>query len=138
MIARAFREAALLALLAAIPAAVTGVQQLKTRQEAPLAEGEVRVAEAKGWGESAVWVDARSRAKYEVRHIPRAVLLNEEEWDALVPDFLDVWSPEKKIVVYGDRVGDAAATIALRLREDLKVENVSVLQGGFEAWRRPQ
>ncbi len=138
MIVRALREAGWLVLLAALPAVVSGVVHLRPRTEPPLVEGEVRVREARAWGEGVLWVDARSRAKFDVRHIPRAVLLNEAEWEVLVPEFLEAWSPEKKIVVYGERTGDAAETIALRLREELKVEHVWVLQGGFEAWRRPQ
>lgn len=134
MIARALREAGLLLLLAAIPATVMGVWQLKTKKEEALEPGEVLVAEAKRWATEKVWVDARSRAKFERKKVPGAVLLNSEEWDELVPKFLDAWAPDKAVIVYGDRESDAAATIALRLREELKIENVWVLHGGFDEW----
>ena len=138
MIARALREAGLLLVLAAIPATVIGVWQLKVNpeRETALEPGEVRAAEAKGWATDKVWVDARSRAKFEHKKVPGAVLLNSEEWEELVPKFLDAWAPDKAVIVYGDREGDAAATIAFRLREELKIGNVWVLHGGFEEWSR--
>jgi rhodanese-related sulfurtransferase len=136
VIPRALREALLLCALAAAPAAITGYRELKHRPDAPLASGEVKLSEAWTWGEKAVWIDARSRAKFEHRKIPGSLLLNAEEWDALVTKFLDEWDPEKTVVVYGDRGADNAQTVALRLREELKIPNVWVLQGGFEEWTR--
>lgn len=123
-------------LLAAIPATVMGVWQLKwdPKKESALEPGEVRASEADAWAIDKVWVDARSRAKFERRKVPGAVLLNSEEWDELVPKFLDAWGPDKAVIVYGDREGDAAASIALRLREELKIENVWVMHGGFDEW----
>ena len=136
MIARTLRETGLLLLLAAIPATVTGFWQLKSKKESVLEPGEVHATEAKNWATDKVWVDARSRSKFERRKVPGAVLLNSEEWDELVPKFLDAWGPEKAIIVYGDREGDAAASIAHRLREELKIGNVWVLHGGFDEWSR--
>lgn len=136
MIARILREAGLLLLLAAIPATVMGVWQLKTSKETALEPGEIRAAEAKDWAIDKVWVDARSRAKFERRKVPGAVLLNSEEWEELVPKFLDAWAPDKAVIVYGEEGNDSAATIALRLREELKIENVWVLHGGFDEWSR--
>jgi rhodanese-related sulfurtransferase len=136
VIARALREAALLLLLAAVPATIMGVWQLKTHKEEALEPGEVRAREAKEWAIDKVWVDARSRSKFARNNVPGAVLLNSEEWEELVPGFLDAWGPDKAVIVYGDREGDAAATIAHRLREELKIENVWVLHGGFDEWSR--
>jgi rhodanese-related sulfurtransferase len=136
VIARALRESALLLLLAALPATIMGVWQVKTTKETALEPGKVRAKEAKEWAVDKVWVDARSRTKFERRKVPGAVLLNSEEWDELVPKFLDAWSPDKAVIVYGDREGDAAASIAHRLREELKIGNVWVLHGGFDEWSR--
>jgi rhodanese-related sulfurtransferase len=136
VIARALRESALLLLIAALPATTMGIWQLKTRTEAALQPGEVRVREAKEWAIEKVWVDARSRSKFERKKVPGAVLLNSEEWDELVPGFLDAWGPDEAVIVYGEHEGDAAATVAHRLREELKIENVWVLQGGFDEWSR--
>jgi len=134
---RGLREVALLAVIAALPASVSAVVQLKWRPPAPLAEGEVSAATARLWGEKVLWVDARARAKWERKKIGGAVLLNAEEWDASVPRFLDEWDPEKAIVVYGDGAqDDAAAGVAHRLKEELKLDGVWVLQGGWDAWQQ--
>jgi rhodanese-related sulfurtransferase len=136
VIARALRESGLLLLMAALPATIMGVWQLKTNKETALEPGEIRAKEAKAWATDKVWVDARSRAKFERKKVPGAVLLNAEEWDELVPKFLDAWTPDKAVIVYGDREGDAAANIAHRLREELKLENVWVMHGGYDEWSR--
>lgn len=95
------------------------------------------VATARLWGEKVVWVDARSREKFARKRIPGAILLNPEEWEQLVPRFLDAWELEKAIVVYGDGSGDdAATTVAHRLKEELKLESVWILQGGWNAWQQ--
>ncbi len=131
---RVFRESVFLALLALLPALVSGAVQLQWRSVAAPKEGEVSVALAKQWGEKVLWVDARLRAKFERKSIPGALLLNGEEWEALVAKFLDEWDPEKAIVVYGDGTGDNATEVANRLKEELKLEGVWILQGGWDAW----
>jgi len=135
VISRVSREAVLLLAAALVPAVPWGFAQLKTREAAPLAQGEVRLADAEQWGPDAIWVDARLRAEFESKHIPGALLLNTGEWNALVPKFLDEWAPDKKIVVYGD-TSDGAETVAFRLRDELKIENVFVLHDGWDAWAR--
>ena len=131
---RALRQAAILCALAVPPAAVMGYFTLAYRTDEPLRPGEVRFAEAWAWGEAAIWVDSRPVAKFSRRHIPSAISLSAEEWDGQVSKFLDAWDPEKKVIVYGDRTGDTAATVALRLKEELKIEGVWILHGGFETW----
>ena len=134
---RMLREATLLALIAAVPATVTGFWQLRTRDEKPLGPGEITAGEGRQMGEQALWVDARSRKKFEQVSVPGAVLLNQEEWDAQVSKFLDAWDPEKTIIVFGDRGTDAGEEIAHRLQEELKIDKVRVLHGGYEEWLRP-
>src|SRR3954469_19985373 len=115
---RVFREVAILALLALLPALVSGAVQLQWRTVAAPKEGEVSVALAKQWGAKVLWVDARSRAKFERKSIPEAVLLNADEWEALVAKFLDEWDPDKATVVYGDGTSDNALQVAQRLKEE--------------------
>jgi rhodanese-related sulfurtransferase len=134
MIAQALRQLAALLALALAPALVSGVLQLK-RTEPTTAHEEVAASVAQAWGDRVLWVDARGRAEFSRGHIPDAVLLNEDEWDRLVPAFLAAWVPEKFVVVYCDGGScEASHAVARRLREELKIENVHVLKGGWTAW----
>ncbi|MEQ1858357.1 MAG: rhodanese-like domain-containing protein [Chthoniobacteraceae bacterium] len=134
MIGRIVREVLLLCALAAAPAAITGYRELKLRPQTPLASGEVMLGDAQAWGDKAIWVDARPAPKFERKHIPGALSLNAETWDAQVARFLDAWDPEMRVIVYGERGDDAAPTVALRLREELKIPEVWVLHDGLDAW----
>ena len=131
---RIFREVLLLAALALGPALVSGAVQLKWRTVPAPKEGEVSVALARQWGEKVLWVDARARGKFERRAVPGAVPLNADEWEARVAKFLDEWDPDKAIVVYGDGSGDNATEVAHRLKTELKLDGVWILQGGWDAW----
>jgi rhodanese-related sulfurtransferase len=135
---RLFREVIALVLLAALPAAVSGYVQLEWRgsPQAELQADEVRPGTARMWGHPVLWVDARSRERFNAGHVEGAILLNEEHWEELIPAFLDAWDPEKTIVVYCDGGKcDASRAVANRLRDELKLESVYVLQGGWTAWR---
>ena len=135
MIARAARQLALVLALALVPALVSGAWQLAWKKEEPLALGEVRLATAREWGDRVQWVDARPRAKYERTHIPGALLLNEDEWDKLVGPFLDAWDADKTLVVYCDGGScEASQAVAERIRNELKIDGVLVLKGGWAAW----
>ena len=132
---RALRQLAIVLGLALLPALVSGALQLQWNAETPASHGEVTLVTVHNWGDHVLWVDARTRAKYERAHIPGAVLLNEDEWDKLVPAFLDAWDPDVPVVVYCDGGScDASHAIAERLRKELKIEKVHVLKGGWSAW----
>ena len=133
---RVFREVLLLALLALGPALVSGAVQLRWRTAPAPREGEVSVALARQWGAKVLWVDARARAKFERKCIPGAVPLNVEAWEGNVAKFLDEWDPDKAVVVYGDGSGDNATETAHRLKEELKLDGIWVLQGGWDEWTR--
>lgn len=135
MIARALRQAGILFALALAPALVSGALQLKLRDAPP--QDEVTRATAEAWGGQVIWVDARAGAKFAAGHIPGALLLNEDEWDKLVPAFLDAWEPGRQVIVYCDGGScDASHAVAQRLRDELKLENVHVLKGGWQEWSR--
>ncbi len=130
------RQTFILLALAALPALVTGLLQIEWRRHEPLQPGEVRPATARLWGNHVVWVDARSRRLFDTKHIPRAILLNPEEWERQVPVFYQNWNADKTVVVYDEGSGSpTSAAIAARIREELKVESVYVLKGGWRAWR---
>ena len=133
------RQSVALLALALLPAAV---QALYLRDKIPwqsrVAESDlVSVEVARGWGANALWVDARPVEEFERDHIPGAVLLNEDRWSELLPQFLEKqWSPEKKIVVYCSAEScNLAEDVARRLREEAKLPNeIRILKGGWEAW----
>ena len=79
---------------------------------------------------------AIAKVTQDLRNDLRKYELNEDEWDALVPEFLNVWDPEKAVVVYCDGGGcEASHDVANRLRRDFAIETVYVLKGGYPAWR---
>jgi rhodanese-related sulfurtransferase len=98
---------------------------------------------ALSWGASVIWADARPDNEYEQGHVPEAVLLNEDRWDNLLPQFLEKWSPDKKVVVYcSTKSCNLAGDVARRLREEAQLKDnegkncVFVLEGGWEEWQR--
>jgi rhodanese-related sulfurtransferase len=108
----------------------------KTRPPEPLGAGEVDLQTLSSSGAPEIlWVDARSEAKFESRHIPGALLLNQANWESLVSNFYDQWQPGCRVVVYGEADSDNGHEVASRLREESAIENVWVLKGGYEAWR---
>ena len=95
----------------------------------------VTVTQARAWGRSAIWVDARPDEEFARDHVPGALSLNEDRWNELLPQFLVAWSPEKKIVVYcGSQSCNASREVARRLRKEAQLPNVFVLGGGWEEW----
>lgn len=84
-----------------------------------------------------LWVDARNENAYQSGHIPGAILLNETDWNRLLPGFLQAWKPRLKIVVYCDsRECDASRGVASRLKRELNLPNVAILEGGWSAWEK--
>lgn len=103
--------------------------------ETELAEGEIRLADALLVDE-VLWIDARSKSEYLEGSIPNAVLLNEDQWGNLLPEFLSVWQPEHAVVVYcSSQTCQASHSLADRLKGELGLEEVFVLKGGWEAWQ---
>ena len=95
----------------------------------------VTVEQARAWGENAIWADARPDEEFARDHVPGALSLNEDRWNALLPQFLAAWSPEKKVVVYCSSLScNASREVARRLRGEAQLKNVFVLEGGWEAW----
>jgi len=93
------RQAAVVAALALFPAAGEAVYfRDKISWRSAIAPSEmVTVEQARGWGDSAIWVDARPDDEFANDHVPGAISLNEDRWNELLPQFLAVWVPGKKI-----------------------------------------
>lgn len=84
-----------------------------------------------------LFADARPPAVYEEAHIPGALSLSEDDWEAGLAGFLEAWSPETMVIVYCDSSAcRASEQVAARLRAELEIENVRVLEGGWEAWQQ--
>ncbi len=134
---RFFPQALLLLGLAFLPA-IGQALYLRGRVswDAPaVASDEVTLRDALAWGDSLLWVDARPDEQYASEHIPGAILLDEDRWSELLPQFLTTWSPEKKTVVYCSSQSCAAShEVARRLREEAGLKNIFVLHGGWETW----
>jgi rhodanese-related sulfurtransferase len=129
------RQLMWLILVALLFAALSWTLQ-RTGSAKPLAPGEIDLkALSSVRAPDILWVDARSKAKFESRHIPGALLLNQTEWESLVSDFYDQWQPGRRVVVYGEVDSDNGHEVASRLREESAIDNVWVLKGGYEAWR---
>ena len=131
------RQALLLAALAFIPGIGEAIYfRDKVSWQSPIPASEmVTQTQARAWRENTIWVDARPDAEFEREHIPGAVLLNEDRWNELLPQFLATWSPEKRVVVYcSSQSCNASREVARRLRDEAQLKNVFVLQGGWEEW----
>ena len=131
------KEAALICLVAGL----LGVITWAIHPRAPvygaieLAEGEITLSIILAEGAEVLWVDARSRDTYERDHVPGAILLNEDDWETLLNEFLDSWNPDLTIVVYCDsQQCQASKHVAERLRSELQLEKVYTLYGGWETW----
>lgn len=136
MIRRALYQIAILLLLALVPAAVSALAHPRKPRWEPLRTRlEIEASEARALKGPVLWIDARSKLFYENAHIPGALPLDQEEWEALLPAVLGKWKPGMAVIVYcSGTTCDASREVARRLREEAGMTNVSVLKGGWEAW----
>ena len=70
--------------------------------------------------------------RFDADHMPGAILLNEDSWDSLLPDFLAQWQPGRPVVVYCGPSCESSRRVALRLRL-AGVSDIRVLDGGWDA-----
>lgn len=132
----ALRQLLAILLLALLPAVGTGLWHPRRPS---WQSDEVTLDAARSWGQSVLWVDARADADFARGHIPGALPLNEDRWDDLLPDLLDHWDPGRKIVVYCSSLScQTSRDVARRLRDEVNLPNVFVLQGGWESWQNSQ
>ncbi len=131
------RQILILAALALAPGVGEAIyfRQKISWQSSILPSELVTVDQARTWAGNAIWVDARSDEEFARDHVPGALLLNEDRWNELLPQFLAVWSPGKKVVVYCSSLScNASREVARRLRKEAQLSDVFVLKGGWEAW----
>lgn len=135
--ASAIRQALMLIGLALLPALGQATYfRNKVSWQSRLSAAEVvTVDQARSLGGNVMWVDARPTEEFERDHIPGAILLNEDSWNELLSQFLGEWSPDKKVIVYCSAQScNAAGEVARRLRQEAGLNNILVLQGGWEEW----
>ena len=133
----AVRQALLLIALASVPAVGEAIyfRDKVSWQSRDRSSEMVNLDQAQSWGANAIWVDARPDNEFEQDHVPGAISLNEDRWNELLPTLLAQWSLEKKIVVYcSSQSCNASREVARRLRDEAGLEEVFVLQGGWETW----
>src|ERR1051326_1297885 len=138
--AAAIRNALLLIAIAFLPAIGEAIYfRGKISWRSPILDSElVAVEQARSWGDNAIWIDARPDDEFAKEHVPGAISLNEDPWKDLLGQFLAIWTPDKKIVVYcSAKSCNAAKEVAERLRNEAKLPNdIRVLQGGWEEWKK--
>ena len=79
------------------------------------------------------WVDARSDEYFERGHLDGAISLNLERWEELLLGFLDSWPPDMSVVIYcSSQACLRSHEVAERLQDELGVEEIYVLKGGWE------
>jgi rhodanese-related sulfurtransferase len=102
------------------------------------ADGEVSMSQVREqWNGDVLWIDARTRERYNADHIPGALLLNEYERDDLLLEHLDkLQTSGKPIIVYCDAMKcEASHVIRTFLTENVGLPDVWVLTGGWPAWK---
>jgi len=79
------------------------------------------------------WVDARAGEDFERGHLDGAISLNVERWEELLLGFLDSWPPDTTVVIYcSSQACLRSHEVADRLQDELGVEEIYVLKGGWE------
>jgi rhodanese-related sulfurtransferase len=136
--ARAWREAALIALLALPMAAL--LMELQPRsafQPRPVALTDgITMADASASPDT-LWVDARGSAAFSASHLPGAVSIPMDGDEPDLAPLLAQWSPARLVVVYcSSDACDASRELAQRLRLDLGTQRVRYLIGGWDPARR--
>jgi rhodanese-related sulfurtransferase len=87
------------------------------------------------WQGHVLWIDARPRDQYDQAHAPGALLLNEQEADALMFEhFEKLQDNTKPVVVYcGQNACQASRKMAEYLKERIPIAEIYVLRGGWDA-----
>lgn len=125
----------LLVALSACAAAATAWLHPKAPSWKSRSPEEITLAAAKRLDPASVlWIDARSRRDYSSKHIPGAILLNEDEWESLLSGFVEKWQLQHQVIVYcSSSQCRASHGVADRLKRELGIQGVRVLAGGWES-----
>ena len=84
-----------------------------------------------------MWIDARDEADFLSEHLEGALLLNEDDWETQFANFIGQWNPDATIVVYcSSSACLRSQQVASRLREELGIDEVFVLKGGWQSLQK--
>ena len=127
---------ALLAISALLAAADLAVDpRARALAFAGLAPDEITLASARSHRGALLWIDARSQQEFVRGHLPQALNLDPEHWDADLAELLRAWQPGTRVIVYCREAGcGTSRNVADRLRREYRLPDVWVLHGGWEAW----
>jgi rhodanese-related sulfurtransferase len=130
----ALRQTLVVLGIAAIPSGISLLFDLKW--EAPAEFAEFKSSGTQADTESFIWIDVRSRERFESARIPSAIHFEEPFSSAALENIRSQRRSGKKIVVYGEGAGsDRALRAARLLKKELPEKNVLLLQGGWAGWK---
>ena len=105
-------------------------------RDAPAAD-EITLIAAREFPGPLLWLDARPVSEFAHDHIPEALPLNPDDWDAQIIDVLARWQPGTRVIVYcDDRACGSSRAVAEKLRREYQFDDVVILHGGWSAWRK--
>ncbi len=97
-----------------------------------LENDELSLAQVQSLG-TITWIDARTEDEFLSSHLEESLLLNEDDWETHFATFIEQWNPDTSIVVYcSSSACLRSQEVASRLREELGIEEVFVLKGGWQ------
>ena len=107
----------------------------------PLRDDEVTVQQIQEqWKGQVLWLDARPRDQYYKEHVPGALMLNEQEFDAQLFELLGTLQTNTKpIIIYcsGQRC-EASRNVREKLVPLISGAEAFILKGGWPAWKAAQ
>lgn len=136
---RAARELLLLLLIAAVPALLAGWWHPRRPAFTVEVIPALSVTEARDMARTqpVLWIDARRAEAFAADHIPGAVHLSEDDWENGLSAVMAAWNPGQPVIVYCDqRTCDTSREVAVRLKRELQMDRVYVLEGGWSAWQQ--
>ncbi len=105
-------------------------------RDAPAAD-ETTLAAARDHRGPLLWLDARPAADFARDHIPEALPLSPDDWDAQIVEVVTRWQPGTRVIVYcDDRACGSSRQVAEKLRAEYQFDDVVILHGGWSAWQK--
>jgi len=96
--------------------------------------GDVFLEDVLAWGAPVRWIDAREEEAFEQGHLKDAYHLSPANWNTQSGEFFLSLNGGERIVIYcADSSCGSSRQIANRLRNELGIQDVYVLQGGWSA-----